>query len=60
MFLMRPVGEPGPFCWETSEVRWVDPKDAPALINQTTHKTGRDRDLAILAAAVKLLDSAAT
>lgn len=60
MFLMRPVGEPGPFSWETTEVRWVDPADAPALINQTTHQTGRDRDLAILAAAVKLAGLAAT
>lgn len=53
MYLMRPVGEPGPFSWETSEVRWVSPEAAPALIQQTTHATGRKRDLAILAAAVK-------
>jgi 8-oxo-dGTP pyrophosphatase MutT (NUDIX family) len=53
MYLMKPVGEPGPFCWETESVRWVDPKDAPALIAKTTHKSGRDRDLAILAAAVR-------
>lgn len=55
MYLMKPIGEPQPFCWETSEIRWVDPEDAPALINQTTHKTGRDRDLAILAAAVEAI-----
>lgn len=55
MFLMRPVGEPGPFSWETSEVRWVSPEDAPALIQQTTHATGRNRDLAILAAAVQAM-----
>ena len=55
MYVMRPRGEPGPFSWETSEIRWVDPAEAPALINQTTHKTGRDRDLAILAAAVEAM-----
>lgn len=58
MFLMRPVGEPGPFSWETSEIRWVDPAEAPALIAQTTHATGRDRDLAILEAAVAAMTSA--
>lgn len=46
MFLMRPRGEPVPFCWETSEIRWVNPAEAPVLIALTTHKTGRDRDLA--------------
>lgn len=51
-FLMRPLGEPEPFCWETSEIRWVDPGEAPALIARTTNVTGRLRDLAILAAAV--------
>lgn len=55
IYLMRPVGEPGPFSWETSEVRWVSPGDAPALIQQTTHATGRNRDLAILAAAVQAM-----
>lgn len=54
-FLMRPIGEPGPFCWETSEIRWVDPGEAPALIAQTTNKTGRLRDLAILAAALEAI-----
>jgi len=49
---MRPLGESEQFSWETADVRWVDPKDAPALIAQTTHKTGRERDLAILHAAV--------
>lgn len=60
MFLMRPIGEPGPFGWETAEVRWVDPADAPALLSLTTHNTGRERDLGILAAAVKLAGLAAT
>ena len=60
MYLMRPWGEPGPFCWETSEVRWVDPEDAPALIALTTHKTGRDRDLAILGAAIEAMRRATT
>lgn len=54
-FLMRPLGEPEPFCWETSEIRWVDPGEAPALIAQTTNATGRLRDLAILEAAVEVM-----
>lgn len=60
MFLMRPRGEPVPFCWETSEIRWVNPAEAPALIALTTHKTGRDRDLAILAVALKSAGLAGT
>ena len=54
-FLMRPLGEPQAFSWETAEIRWVDPADAPELIAMTTHKTGRDRDLAILAAALEAM-----
>ncbi|MFM8445484.1 MAG: hypothetical protein ACKN9W_19360 [Methylococcus sp.] len=37
---------------ETSEILWVDPEEVPTLIALTAHQTGRDRDLAILAAAV--------
>jgi 8-oxo-dGTP pyrophosphatase MutT (NUDIX family) len=55
IYLMRPLGEPEPFCWETSEIRWVDPEDAPALIAQTTNVSGRERDLAILAAAIEVM-----
>jgi len=54
LFLMEPVGEPGPFCNETSKVRWVPPAEAKVLIRETKHEKGRDRDLAILKAALKL------
>ena len=60
MYLMRPLGAPGPFCWESSEIRWIDSEEAPALINQTTHKTGRDRGLVILAVSIKAMKRATT
>ncbi len=53
-FLMRPLGEPGPFSWETARVRWVSEAEARDLITLTRTKTGRDRDLAVLAAAFAL------
>ena len=55
IFLMRPLSEPEQFCWETSEIRWVDPGEAPALLDLTTNLSGRARDLAILAAAVEAI-----
>lgn len=54
-FLMRPVGEPQKPGWETEAIRWTDPKDALALIEQTPNLSGRKRDLEILAAAVDVL-----
>lgn len=37
---------------ETAQVRWVTESEAHGLISQTTNAKGRERDLAILAAAV--------
>lgn len=51
-FLMEPVGVQGE--WDTGEtqaVRWVLPEEAPALIGLSKPST-RDRDLAVLAAAM--------
>jgi len=48
---------------ETSDVRWVSPEEAVALISQSTNAAGRQRDLGILKAAMaereKLLAGAA-
>jgi 8-oxo-dGTP diphosphatase len=57
-FLMRPVGEPGTFHWETAEVRWVSFNDAKNLIAMTTNNVGRERDLQVLAAAAAANSSA--
>lgn len=54
-YLMAPVGEPGPFHFETCAIRWVSAEEALALISQTTTPTGRKRDLAVLNAALALL-----
>lgn len=54
-YLMAPVGEPGPFHFETAAIRWVDPDEARLLIGKTTTPTGRQRDLAVLDAALALL-----
>jgi 8-oxo-dGTP pyrophosphatase MutT (NUDIX family) len=50
-FLMRPVGKPAKFHWETASVKWVSFDEAPTYIAQTTNRTGRQRDLAVLEAA---------
>ena len=47
---MEPVGEQGKFDWETNQTRWVTFDEAEKLINQSTTKTGRERDLQILRA----------
>jgi 8-oxo-dGTP pyrophosphatase MutT (NUDIX family) len=53
-YLMVPSGAPEPFDpGETDEVRWVDAEEAAALIHQTRNLAGRERDLAVLEAAVK-------
>jgi 8-oxo-dGTP pyrophosphatase MutT (NUDIX family) len=51
-FLMRSVGKPGEFHWETADVRWVMPDEAKALISMTSNEIGRKRDLLLLAAAL--------
>jgi 8-oxo-dGTP pyrophosphatase MutT (NUDIX family) len=53
-YLMVPSGAPEPFDpRETEEVRWVGHEEAAALIQQTRNLAGRERDLAVLEAAVK-------
>lgn len=55
-FLMSPIGEPRPFDpGETAEIRWVPLSEAPALIRMTRNVAGQKRDLAVLAAALKML-----
>lgn len=44
---------------ETAAVRWATLAEAPALLGQSTTTTGRQRDLAVLAAAIAALGSAA-
>ena len=58
LFLMRPIGPQARFDNETNQVRWVSFDEAIGLINKTfdeeRHEGGRNRDLAILAAAKQL------
>ncbi|MSR55915.1 MAG: NUDIX domain-containing protein [Gemmataceae bacterium] len=42
--------------WETQEIRWATFAEARELIALTTYVQGRERDLAVLAAAEKLLE----
>lgn len=52
-FIMEPDGPAGSFDpAETEAVRWVTVREAPALLRETRHAVGRDRDLAVLNAAV--------
>lgn len=53
-FLMKPLGRAGAFSGETSSVRWADEKSARKLLGQTETAAGRQRDLAVLAAAFAL------
>ena len=41
-----------PHDWETSQVRWVSPAEAQALIEMTPNAKGRLRDLQVLRAAL--------
>ncbi|WP_209442229.1 NUDIX hydrolase [Neoroseomonas oryzicola] len=50
-FLMVPAGAPGKFDKETASIRWATFDEAADLIAQTTNAKGRERDLAVLAAA---------
>lgn len=50
-FVMRHIGPQGKPDWETSSTRWVSFDEAGRLIGETTNLKGRQRDLAILAAA---------
>jgi len=52
-FIMEPAGPARSFDRaETAAIRWVSVRDAPALLRETRNTVGRDRDLAVLAAAV--------
>ena len=53
-FLMRPLAETGKFDKETAAVRWATREEAEELIQQTTNKKGRERDLRVLEAAFAL------
>lgn len=50
-FVMRHIGTAGKTDWETQSTCWVSFDEAAKLINTTTNPKGRQRDLAILAAA---------
>ena len=50
-YVMRPVGAQGHPQWETQRTRWVDFDAAATLIAETINVKGRERDLAVLAAA---------
>lgn len=59
-FLMRSHGQTSQPDWETQDVRWATPEQAHHMIDQTTYPRGKERDHAILAAALthlKLLQS---
>jgi 8-oxo-dGTP pyrophosphatase MutT (NUDIX family) len=52
-FLMRPEGEPAPLDdGETDAVRWVTPTEARRLLAETRSARGRERDFAVLDAAL--------
>lgn len=51
-FLMSPVDQVAGPLHETSSVRWVTPEEARALIGLTRNVAGRQRDLAVLEAAL--------
>ena len=54
-FLMSPREDPVDFDKsETEALAWVDPEKARSLINETRNPIGRERDLAVLEAALKL------
>lgn len=54
-YLAGPLGKQAKPTNETMATRWVGFEDAAELIAQTASKTGRDRDLAILDSARKVL-----
>lgn len=59
-FLMQeavPGAALGKHDWETSAVRWASPDEARALIEMTPNPKGRNRDMAVLEAALFLLNN---
>ncbi len=60
-FLMRPAGDPRHFDpSETKSICWAKPKEARQLISRTTNAVGRERDLAVLEAAIATLGGRAS
>lgn len=56
-FLMSPIADSGPFdAAETEAIEWVSYEDAVDYIKKTTNPIGRDRDLAVLHAAIAEYD----
>ena len=53
-FLMKPVQDTGTFDSETEEIRWVTEEQAREMIAQTRNAVGRERDLAVLEAALSI------
>lgn len=52
-FLARPGKKTGEPSWETERIEWFDPGEARKAIMTTPDRTGRERDLEVLAAALK-------
>ena len=52
-FLMEPVEETGELDGETRSVRWATADEARQLIRESTNALGRERDLAVLEAALR-------
>jgi 8-oxo-dGTP pyrophosphatase MutT (NUDIX family) len=50
-FVMRPIVDHSDFHEETASVRWVSFNEAEVFISKTHSKTGKARDLEVLAAA---------
>lgn len=50
-FIMKPIGDPQEFHWETSAIKWATHAEAKELIGQTTNRAGQRRDYEILEAA---------
>lgn len=54
-FLARPIEQVSDSGWKTSGVSFVAPDRAMAMLQQTTNKTGRERDVAALRGAYTLI-----
>jgi ADP-ribose pyrophosphatase YjhB (NUDIX family) len=52
-YLMKSKGQSRPHDKETASLKWATPAEARKLIGQTENDAGRERDLALLDAAVK-------
>lgn len=59
-FIMKPLGSARPTCNEIASTKWVDPALASCLIQQTTKDSARQRDLEVLAAAIKVCEGLAS